>query len=563
MKSEERTQWFRDAKFGLFIHWGAYSVIGRHEQARNRLRIPKDEYDKYVRRFNPVNYDPEEWVRLAEDAGIKYIVITSKHHDGFCIFHSETTDYDMRITPYDGDLLKMLMDSCSAAEIPLGFYYSIMDWQHPDYIPKRRYGDELPDDTGDLDAYIDFMKEQLRELLTRYGDLACVWFDGEWEHTIEEMRSDEVREFILSLQPNTLINDRLYKRQPGNPADFGTPEQCVPATGAVDEKGNPILWEACMTINEDSWGYNKYETIFKTERDLIRKLIEVVSKGGNLLLNVGPKPDGTIQEEFVSRLRAMGKWLDVNGEAIYGTSASCFPRVPFFGRCTTKGSIIYAHVFQWPKGGELRLPRLGNEVQNISLLSEPESKLNWKMDERCMVIELPENPPDETASVVKIELDGEPLPSDYVIMPDDDGTIRLPAEESELQTGFGQRAKYENLMDHVFVTNWLREKDVPSWTFETPSAAKYKVTVSYAAGGKELAGMGEMEQGNAAILNVKIGDSELQSKLGGSGGPYVFKTVDVGEVELDSGSHELQAVLTLGPNGETINLENVLLTHCP
>jgi alpha-L-fucosidase len=220
----ERTRWFREAKFGLFIHWGVYSVIGRHEWARHRFEIPQAEYDKYARRFNPVNYDANAWADLAANAGVKYIVITSKHHDGFSIYRSKVSDYDMEITPYKGDPLKMLAEACKRKGLRLGFYHSIMDWHHPDYVPKRAWETPDPNEGGNVDRYItQFMMPQLRELLTGYGDVATIWFDGEWEHTDREQHADEVFDFIRKLQPNTLINDRIYKREPGNRADYGTP----------------------------------------------------------------------------------------------------------------------------------------------------------------------------------------------------------------------------------------------------------------------------------------------------------------------------------------------------
>jgi alpha-L-fucosidase len=243
------------------------------------------------------------------------------------------------MTPYEGDPLKMLADAAKRHDMRLGFYYSIMDWHHPDYLPKREWEPAAnPNARPSLDRYIDdFAKKQIRELLSGYGDVAVMWFDGQWEHSSAEMHSDEIYEMIRSLQPNTLINDRLFHGPSQHHGDYGTPEQFVPATGVTDAAGRPMLWEECATINTDSWGYNKYETEFKTTRDLIRMLIEVVSKGGNLLLNVGPTPDGRIQDEFVTRLNAMGDWMRENGAAIYGTKASPFPRLPFFGRAMAGG----------------------------------------------------------------------------------------------------------------------------------------------------------------------------------------------------------------------------------
>jgi alpha-L-fucosidase len=482
LPDDERMKWFRDAKFGMFIHFGAYSVIGRHEWSRDMFQIPQAEYDKYVRQFNPVLFNADEWVSIAQNAGAKYMVITSKHHDGFSIYRSQVSDYDMKMTPYPGDPLKDLAIAARKKGMRLGFYHSIMDWHSPLYVPKRAW--EYPGSPrgGNIDRYIEYMKAQLKELLTEYGDVATIWFDGEWEHSTAEMHSDEVYNFIRTLQPNTLINDRLYKREPGNKADYGTPEQFVPETGLRDPAGKPIPWESCVTINTDSWGYNKYETNFKTSRDLIRMLIEVVSKGGNLLLNVGPRPDGKIQDEFVTRLAAIGHWMKANGESIYGTTASPFERLPFFGRATTKGNTVYLHVFEWPSDGKLRVPGLRNLVHRASLLADPATELAVNRDGSDVLVSVPARAPDDVASVVVLELDGFPVVDKYLIRGNDKGVFRLGAESSEISSSLGQRAKKENLLGHVFVTNWSRSKDELLWPIEVPKAGRYKVEVTYGAG---------------------------------------------------------------------------------
>jgi len=545
----ERTRWFRDAKFGLFIHWGPYAVIGRHEWARHRFQVPQAEYDKFARAFNPVNFNADAWAGLAREAGVRYVVITSKHHDGFSIYRSKVSDYDMEITPYAGDPFRLLADACRRQGLRFGFYHSIMDWHHPDYVPKRAW--EVADPKGgNLPRFIDFMKEQLRELLTGYGDIAVVWFDGEWEHSIEEMRSDEVYDFIRKLQPNTLINDRLYKRAPGNRADFGTPEQFVPATGMQDPSGKPILWESCVTINTDSWGYNKYETEFKTERDLIRMLIEVVSKGGNLLLNVGPAPDGRIQSEFQTRLRAMGRWLKVNGEAIYETSASPFARLPFFGRATAKGSNLYLHVFQWPAGGVLRVPGLDNQALSARLLGQPAAKLPVRREGADVLISLPAAPPDEIASVVTLTLDGPPKVRPYVIRPDAQGMLRFGAESCEIETRFEQRAKKENFLGHVFVTRWIRPDDIPTWSFAVPAAGRYRVEITYGAAGASK-GTG---------FTIAAGAAQASGAVDNTQGDWVFKTFPVGEIQLAAGEQTLRVKSAARAGVNAMNLERVTLT---
>jgi len=546
----ERTRWFRDSKFGIFVHWGAYSVIGRHEWARHKLQIPQAEYDKYVRQFNPVKFNAAEWTNLFRSAGAKYMVITSKHHDGFSIYRSGVSDYDMEITPYAGDPLKQLADAAQRSGIRLGFYHSIMDWKHPGYRPLRSW--EHPktfEQGGDLPRYLDFMKAQLRELLTNYGDVSMIWFDGEWEHKPEEINADGIYDFIRGIQPNTLINDRLYNRRAGNKADFGTPEQFVPATGVTGPDGKPVLWESCVTINTDSWGYNKYETDFKTDRDLIRMLVEVVSKGGNLLLNVGPRPDGTIQPEFVERLQAIGRWMDVNSEAIYETTASPFARLPFYGRATVKGSTLYLHVFNWPKDGKLRVPGLNNLVHKAHLLADPAKGLATARDGEDIVITLPEVAPDDTASVIALQLDGTPQVKPYVEKPDGDGVLTLSAAAAEVESNLGQRLKTENIFGHVYFTRWTRPEDVPTWKVTIPKAGRYQVSLRYAAprSSKDLPFL------------IKAGDSILAGKTDVTGDPQVFQEFSVGAMPLKAGEQTLQIQSTAPSGAAAMNLEAVIL----
>ncbi len=551
LPAEQRTAWFRDAKFGIFIHWGAYSVIGRHEWARNRFEIPQAEYDKFARQFNPVNFNADAWVDLAANAGARYMVITSKHHDGFAIFRSKVSDYDVEITPYAGDPLKQLADAAQRKNMRLGFYHSIMDWHHPDYIPKRSW--EVPgthdgrqDSGGNIDKYIEFMKTQLRELLTGYGDVATIWFDGEWEHSTKEMHSDEVFDFIRSLQPNTLINDRIYRREPGNRADYGTPEQFVPATGYKDKDGNALLWESCVTINTDSWGYNKYETDFKTPRDLIRMLIEVVSKGGNLLLNVGPQPDGRIQPEFITRLNAMGDWMKVNSEAIYGTTASPFTRLPFFGRATAKGNTLYLHVFQWPADGKLRVPGLANTVRSVRVIGGSGQQAESTRDGDDVLLQLPATAPNEIASVVALELDGPPrVAASVAIRPQKDGTLRLGADSTEIESNLGQRAKKENLLGHVYVTQWTRGEDKLNWVVNVPAAGEYKVEISYGAG--------------RGSVNNKFVVNGLKATVKQTSSDLAFRTFELGKIRLAAGEQTIRISAPPKEKGPGMNFEHLVL----
>ncbi len=551
LDDQARLQWFQDAKFGIFVHWGAYSVIGRHEWARHRFQIPQADYDVYARQFNPVRFNADQWTSLFERAGAKYVVITSKHHDGFGIWRSKVSDYDIEITPYPGDPLKDLAKAAPRHNLRLGFYHSIMDWHHPAYRPRRAWESKDPNAGGDNNAYVDYMKAQLRELLTGYGDVAVLWFDGEWEHTLANLkRDDEIYSYIRMLQPNTLINDRLYERKPGSRADFGTPEQFVPATGIKSPDGKDALWESCVTVNMDSWGYNKYETNFKTERDLIRMLVEVVSKGGNLLLNIGPKPDGSIQQEFVTRLEAMGDWLQVNGESIYGTKASPFSRLPFFGRATQKDANLYLQVFAWPEDGQLRVPGLKNLVHSAYLLADPKkTPLSWRRDGADILIGVPKLAPDDRVSVVALRLDSPPLVEPFLIRPDVQGNLSLGVAASEIETRFEQRAKKENALGHVFLTNWTRPDDIPTWNFEIPKAGAYRVEVSY----------GATRTGKDKDYVVSVGGTSVNGKIVETGGEWVFHAQRLGVLHLAKGAHSLQ-VKSAGTQGlDGVTLERVLL----
>ena len=541
----DRVQWFRDAKFGMFIHWGVYSMLGYHEWVRHLCQIPLSEYRYYVDNFNPVKFNPDEWVDLAKDAGMKYMVITSKHHDGFCIFDSKMTDYSIMHSKYGKDALGMLAKSCQKKGMPLGFYYSIMDWHHPDYLPRRNWETNRTTEDADLNRYIDWMKKQLKELVENY-DPAIMWFDGEWEHSLEELRSFEVEKMLQELKPEMLINDRLFKREPGH-GDFGTPENYVPATGIYNDDGSPRLWEACYTTNFNSWGYNHYETEFHSTTQLIRQLIEIVSKGGNLLLNVGPTPEGTIQPEFIARLKGIGKWLKVNGESIYGTTSSCFNKLPFFGRCTVKGNRLYLHVMGWPTDQKLLLPGLETEIQKVYLLVEPGKMLSVERDGVDVVISLPERAPDLDATVIVVDLKGKPEVEPYEIRPSEDGVINLPVYMAEIRSRMGQRAFLEQYYKKTMLTNWQNVHDYPIWEFVSEKPATYEIKASYTRGS------------HGSTFVVQVDDQEIPGLVQGTSSPYYPNTFSLGTVRLDAGKHTLAFKIKSVANNNALRLEKVVL----
>jgi len=484
----ERAKWFTDAKFGMFIHWGVYSVIGKGEWVMKVARIPSPEYEKVVPKFNPVQFNAADWVALAKRAGQKYIVITSKHHDGFCMYDSKFTDYDIvDATDYKHDPMKDLARECARQGLKFGFYYSIGDWHHPDYEPipdwdKQNRAGKQPD----FDRYLAYVADQARELCTNYGPLACFWWDGLWSHTGDDDRLKFLRinDTIRALQPRILINNRS-----GLPEDFSTPEQHIPPTGLTRADGSPVLWENCVTLTTGHgsfpptawWGYDKYETQFKTPEFVVRMLVDVVSKGGNLLLNVGPTPEGTIRPEEAAVLEAVGRWMKTHGEAIYGTTASPFRRLPFYGRATVKKDMLYLSVFLWPTDGRLVIPNIENEARSARLLGVPDTKLRIERSGDDLVIHLPADPPDPVASVVAVKLDGPPRVRPLVIEPAANGAIHLPAVLADLHGSHGQRIRFETTNGRLHIGHWERPADFVSWEFTTDKAGPYEVTLHYAA----------------------------------------------------------------------------------
>ncbi|MCU0786075.1 MAG: alpha-L-fucosidase [Verrucomicrobia bacterium] len=416
---EQRMAWFNRARFGLFIHWGVYSVPAGEWQGKTNYgewfmeetKMPVSQYEKFAQQFNPVKYDAKEWVRMAKDAGMKYIVITSKHHDGFGMFRSDLTDWCIKSTPFQRAPLKELADACKAAGITLCFYYSIMDWHHPDWGTRRAWNDKATGEP-DMDRYVVYMKAQLKELVTRYGPLGILWFDGEWEKPWTHERGVDLYNYVRNLQPNIIINNRVGKGRAGmggmdkgqGVGDYGTPEQEIPPTGF----GPGVAWESCMTMNKH-WGYNQHDQNWKSAQVLIRNLVDCASKGGNYLLNVGPTSEGLIPGPSIERLAAIGKWMKANSESIYGTKASPFERLEF-GRCTQKPlgvgkTRLYLHVFERPKDGRLVLPGLANKPLKASFLGGG-GKLDVAAGENKVVITLPAELPDQHDTVVALDIKG-------------------------------------------------------------------------------------------------------------------------------------------------------------
>jgi alpha-L-fucosidase len=413
----ERLQWWSDARFGMFIHWGLYAVPAGEWRGKKDLaewfmdstNMPVGEYAKFARQFNPRKYDPDEWVRVAKDAGMKYIVITSKHHEGFAMWDTKATDYNIaRATPYGKGVLKALADAAHRQGLHFATYYSIMDWHHPtQHQAKPGHYNPTAIDPERKREYIAEMKTELRELVTDVGT-ELFWFDGEWLDwwTVDDGRA--LYAYLKQLNPNLIINNRIANSRKGSMAgmdagesigDYGTPEQEIPARGF----GAGVYWESCMTLN-DHWGYNKYDDHWKSTQTVVRNLIDIASKGGNYLLNVGPTAEGVLPQGAVDRLADVGRWMHTNGEAIYATQASPFDTAFVWGRVTRKPGKLYLHVFDWPKNG-ISL-RMHNSIRKAYLLAAPDKPLDTlsiSSGSGGEFVQLPASAPDPIASVVVVE----------------------------------------------------------------------------------------------------------------------------------------------------------------
>lgn len=421
LDNNQRMAWWRDAGFGMFIHWGAYAIPGGErngevcrggaEWIMDKMDYTIEDYEKeVVAQFNPVKFDADAWVAMAKNAGMKYIVLTSKHHDGFCLWDSEISDYDiMEASPFKRDIVKELSEACKKEGIVFCFYHSIVDWHHPQaqapLYPNYNAGqkDQTVVNPEFPKYYENYLKPQVEELLTNYGDIGVVWFDGDWIADYTTEMGKEFYNFIREIQPNTIVNNRVDKGRMGMEGmdmegnfagDFGTPEQEIPATGIDSD------WEACMTMN-GSWGYKPSDENWKSSEILIQHLVDIVSKGGNFLLNIGPDAQGLFPPESVERLEAMGEWTKVNGEAIYGANASPYDR-PEWGRYTSKRGTLYAHVFDWPGKGSITIDK-DVKVVKAWLLTDPENPLVIKTSNSGDVILLPETAPDTIVTVIKIQ----------------------------------------------------------------------------------------------------------------------------------------------------------------
>ncbi len=458
--NDPKMQWWRDAKFGMFIHWGIYSVpAGKWgnsttygEWIMHSAKIPRATYSGLAKEFNPTQFNAEEWVKLAKAAGQKYMVITSKHHDGFAMFGSKASAYNIvDATPFKRDVLKELAEACRKHGMKLGFYYSqAQDWYHPGGAVSGNK-DWDSSHVGSMEKYIDEIAlPQVKEILSNYGDVAILW----WDTPTNMTKSMTLKLAEVAKQyPQLITNNRLGAGMGG---DLETPEQFIPATGFPGRN-----WEVCMTMN-GHWGYNAWDDRWKTTKELTQKLVDIVSKGGNFLLNVGPNAYGVIPVVCQQNLLEIGEWLQLNGESIYGTSTSPFPFLSW-GRATRKGQVIYLHVFDWPSNGQLEVP-LGNKIKRAYLLADQNKNLKIVASKSSNQLQLPSYAPDKMSSVIAIEFEGEPK---VLPLPATGRTIIASSTDSLSTT--------KNLNDGSPTSKWQAKKGVTKASLEIDLGAAYSI----------------------------------------------------------------------------------------
>jgi alpha-L-fucosidase len=405
---ERRMKWWHEAKFGMFIPWGLYSVIGRHEWAMESEGIPIPQYEILAKHFNPKPNAARDWARLAKQAGQKYMVMTTKHHEGFCNFDTKLTDYCAPKQANGRDLVGEFVDAARAEGLRVGFYYSLMDWHHPD-------GARCATDEAARQRFVAYTHGLIRELMTNYGKIDILWYDVDWPLSPDQWESQKMNDMVFQLQPDIIVNNRN-----GLPGDFSTPEQEIRAA----DKGR--AWETCMTLN-DSWGYHKADDSWKTPKTIVNNLITCARGGGNYLLNIGPKPDGSIPQESVEILQAVGKWTSQNGASIYGTERNDFEG-HVYANFTQRGNTAYAHVTYWPGNTSaeqwlsfyqppsvISFGGWRTKVKSARLLVGDKPLAFTQDDLSLRITGLPATAPDQPATVIAIECDGKPeMSHEYV-----------------------------------------------------------------------------------------------------------------------------------------------------
>lgn len=564
-QKEARMAWCREARFGMFIHWGVYSVPAgtykgvqvKHigEWIQNDAKIPVAEYAKYAERFNPTEFDADAWVKLAKDAGQKYIVITSKHHDGFAMFHSKASPYNIYdATPFNRDPIAELAKACQKHGIKFGLYYSqAQDWHHPggaaakghpdaagitDFKPIDKENHWDPAQQGSMDEYIDKVAvPQVKEILTNYGPIAVLWWDTPVGMNRE--RADKLFEFVPQLQPNIITNNRLGG---GYIGDTETPEQYIPPTGFPGRD-----FEVCMTMN-DTWGWRDWDDHWKSTETILKNLIDIASKGGNYLLNVGPTDKGVIPQPSVDRLQEIGKWMKANGDSIYGTTASPFRKYAFDGRTTVKGNTLYVHVFKWGDNDSVTLAGLKNKAKSAAVLATGDAA-KFDSSESGLTLHKP-SATDPIATTIAVQLDGPPDVDNtaWAIKPGESGAFILRPSTAMLG---GKSLKLAGEGSDQYIGSWTGRRDTVLWDLLVPTPGDYDVTVELSSD----------EKNAGSTYAVSSSHSTIQGKVTSTGGITNFETQPLGKLHLDKGVQPLMVRPVDVPNGLAVmNLKSIKLT---
>jgi alpha-L-fucosidase len=415
----ERMKWWTDARFGMFIHWGLYALPARHEWVKNAERLTNEQYQKYFEMFNPDMYNPKEWAKMAKAAGMKYVVLTAKHHEGFCLFDSKYTDYKSTNTPVGKDLIKEYVEAFRAEGLKVGFYYSLIDWHHPDYTIDRVHPQRQESDTAyerlnkgkDMNKYRQYIKNQVTELLTNYGEISIIWFDfsfpGKNGKGHDDWDSENLLKLTRKLQPGIIVDDRLDLSNVDGGWDFISPEQYKVAKWP-ELNGKRVPWETCQTFS-GSWGYYRDENTWKSPAQLIELLVESVSKGGNLLLNVGPTARGVFDSRAQDRLTAMGKWMKYNSRSVYGCTEAPAGFTAPANTLLTYNPVtkrLYVHLLSYPMGN-LTLPNMGDKVKYIQFLHDASEIGFWpgkNETKNDLTLSLPVLKPDVEIPVLEVYL---------------------------------------------------------------------------------------------------------------------------------------------------------------
>jgi alpha-L-fucosidase len=520
--------WFKEAKFGMFIHWGPYSRLagewnGRHvevgkeaEWIMKDLSIPVGKYRELAHKMNPVRFDAHEWVRLAKAAGMKYIVITAKHHDGFAMYKSKVTSYNIvDWTPFKRDPLKELSEACAEEGIRFCIYYSQReDWDHPGgYGNNWDYDNDWGDDYYVHEKFTKYLEEkakpQLRELLTNYGPIGLVWFDRGM-YTPEQ--GQELVSLVKGLQPATLINSRVGNYGQELLGDYQSMGDNGMPPGGLKE-----YWESAQTLNQ-TWGFSKFDTLWKSPETVIRRLVEIVSRGGNYLLNIGPEGSGEIPDATVETLRKVGPWVERNAESIYGTTANPFGELPW-GYCTVKADRLYLFVRDWPDDGVITIQGLQNHVNSATLLLNKSTILKVTQVEKQTRIFLPSKPNDYPVSVLELGIDGSPRVDPPMVFPDDTGSIELNylkvITAGKTMTRFNRKGSFH-------ISKWTAPEDSAKWIIHLDKAGTFMVNISYAA----------KKEWEGKQYEIIIGSSSFEKQVIYTGEWFDYHKFTIGYLEL-------------------------------